>query len=280
MQTLSSAPGPRRVIILRMQNLRVLLAGTVLALTGCHAFFPATPTPIPTQESRLSSTERTATLVVFLPGRSNTMADFEREGFLAILREAGVKADTLAVNAHFGYYAKRTVIERLRADVIRPAREHGYRRIVLVGVSLGGVGALLYEREHPGEVEAIVVLAPYLGDKAALFEQIKVAGGPTTWATGRNPKSGDVAEQLWTFLGTRSAALPPTWLLFGSDDSLAPGHRLFATLLPPERVRKLPGAHNWKTWRALWQELCRNSSLFALEKTGEPEADRRLESPR
>ena len=268
MQTLSTAPGRGRVIILRMQNLRALLAGTVFALTGCQAFFPATPTPIPTQESLISSNERTATLVVFLPGRSNTMSDFEREGFLAILREAGVKADTLAVNAHFGYYAKRTVIERLRDDVIRPAREHGYRRIVLVGVSLGGVGALLYERDQPGEVDAIVVIAPYLGDKAALFEQIQVAGGPATWATGRNPLSGDVADQLWTFLGTRSSTLPPTWLLSGSGDSLAPGHRLFATLLPPERVFTLPGAHNWKTWRALWQELCRNSDLFAGEKNG------------
>jgi len=280
METLNTARGRREAIILRLQNLRVLLAGTVFALTGCQAFFPATPAPIPTQENRISSTERTATLVIFLPGRSNTMVDFEREGFLAVLREAGVKADTLAVNAHFGYYAKRTVIERLRADVIRPAREHGYRRIVLVGVSLGGVGALLYEREQPGEVDAIVVIAPYLGNKAAMFGQINAAGGPATWAAGRDPKSGDVAEQLWTFLGSRSPTLPPTWLLSGSGDSLAPGHRLLATLLPAERVFTLPGAHNWKTWRALWQELCRNSSLFAGEKTGEPGADRRVGSAR
>lgn len=195
------------------------------------------------------------------------MADFERNGFTAVLREAGVHVDTIAVDAHLNYYFKRTVIERLHVDVIKPAREQGYRRIVLAGISLGGLGALLYEREHPGMVDAIILLAPYLGDRARLFEQMKQAGGPSAWAAGRAENVGKVDEQLWTFLGKRSAALPPTWLLAGRSDSLAPGHRLLATLLPPGRVKFTQGAHDWPTWRALWQDVCFNSEVFAAEST-------------
>ena len=247
---------------------RLLLAGGMLALTGCSAFLRDTPAPMPTRATQMSPAAPATTLVVFLPGRGGSLADFDRHGFIAALREAGVNTDTIAVDAHLGYYIKRTVIERLRADVLVSARQRGYRRIVLVGVSLGGLGALLCEREHPGEVDAIVLLGPYLGDKAGLFEQIAAAGGPAAWASRRDPVAGVVEEQLWTFLGNRSAALPPTWLLYGRSDSLAPGHRMLATLLPRGRVTAVAGAHDWPTWFALWRGICLHSDLFATEKAG------------
>jgi len=247
---------------------RVWLISAVLTLAGCSVFLRDTPAPIPTQATQLSPVGPATTLVVFLPGRRGSMADFDRHGFTAALRDAGVSADTIAVDAHLGYYFNRTVIERLHTDVLVPARARGYRRIVLAGVSLGGLGALLGERDAPGLVDAIVLLAPYLGDQAALFEQIRAAGGPAAWAAGRNPTAGSVEEQLWTFLGNRSAALPPTWLLYGRGDSLAPGHQMLATLLPPARVKTVTGAHDWPTWLSLWREACQNSELFAAERTG------------
>jgi hypothetical protein len=125
----------------------------------------------------------------------------------------------------------------------------------------------LYERDQPGAVNAIVLLAPYLGDNAGLFERIRSAGGPAAWAAGRDPGMGGVEELVWTFLGQRSTALPPTWLLFGTDDSLAPGHRMLTPLLRPARVHSVAGAHDWLTWRTLWLEVCVNSDLFAAEKT-------------
>lgn len=195
------------------------------------------------------------------------MSDFEREGFLATLNEAGVKADTLTADAHLAYYIKRTVIDRLWIDVLQPARQQGYRRIVLVGLSLGGVGALFCEREHPGAADALVLLGPYLGDGKRFFERIADAGGPAAWAANRDLYADNVEEQLWTFLGAKSATLPPTWLLYGKSDSLATGHRLFAGLLPATRVASIEGAHDWPTWRALWREVCLNSELFSAEKT-------------
>lgn len=237
-----------------------------LTFTGCTLFLRDTPTPIPTQSTRISPTDRATTLVVFLPGRGGSMADFEKQGFLTILQEAGIKADTIAVDSHLGYYIKRTVIDRLWADVLQPARQQGYHRIVLVGVSLGGVGALFSEREHPGAADALVLLGPYLGDKQKVFEKITAAGGPAAWATGRDLYADNVEEQIWTFLGAKAASLPPTWLLFGKGDSLTPGHRLFASMLPAARVASIDGAHDWPTWQALWRDVCANTDLFLVEK--------------
>lgn len=246
-----------------------LLAGawSLLALTGCSLFVRATPTPIPTQASPVAVNGRTSTLVVFLPGRGGTLGAFEREGVIATLREAGVQADTVELDAHMGYYLKKTTVEQLRDELLLPARQQGYRRIVLVGISLGGLGSLLTERDHPGSVDALVLLAPYLGRKGKLFDEIASAGGPAAWARGRDPRAGSVEEQVWTFLGTKTPALPPTWLLSGTEDPYARGHRLFATLLPAGRVTTLPGAHEWPVWRALWREVCFRSDVFAAERS-------------
>ena len=237
-----------------------------LQLAGCSVFLRRTPSPIPTLQTQASAAGPAATLVVLLPGRGGSLEDFEREGIVTTLRETGVRADAIAVDAHLGYYFKRTVIERLQRDVLLPARQRGYRRIVLVGVSLGGLGALLNERDHPGSVDAVVLMGPYLGGKARLFDQITAAGGPQDWATGRDPLAGGVEEQIWTYLGTRSAALPPTWLLYGAGDSLGRGHRLLAGLLPAGRVLTIEGGHDWPTWRALWRDACLHSDLFRDEK--------------
>lgn len=245
----------------------LVLCLKVLLLSGCSAFLRSTPAPIPTRQTSLSAAAPSSTLVVFLPGRGGSMDDFEREGIVTILRDAGVRADTVAVDAHLGYYFDRTIIERLQNDVLIPARKRGYKRIVLVGVSLGGLGSLLNERDHPGSVDALVLLGPYLGSKTSLFEKIATAGGPQRWADKREPLSGGVEEQLWTFLGSKSSMLPPTWLLYGDADRLGTGHRLLAGLLPSDKVFIGDGGHDWPTWRALWKNACMNSALFHEEKS-------------
>ena len=236
-----------------------------LAGNGCVYLPRATPRPMPVVASTVGA-PAAATLVVFLPGRGDRMEDFEREGLRAAMTQAGVRADWMAVDAHLGYYLNRSVVDALREDVLQPARARGYRRIVLVGVSLGGLGALLCARDAPGLVDALVLLAPYLGDRAAFFAEVERAGGPVAWAAGRPGRADDVAVELWTFLGQQHARLPPTWLGWGEGDRLAAGHRLLAPLLPGERVRVIAGGHTWPIWRELWRGLCENSELFAGEK--------------
>ncbi len=251
---------------LRPRVAKISWAFVLVVLTGCSFLVRDTTTPIPTLARPVSATGRAATLVVWLPGRGNTLAEFEQEGIVATMREAGVSADAIVVDAHLGYYYNRSIVDRLRADVLVPARQQGYRRVVLVGVSLGGLGALLNERDNPGSVDALVLLGPNLGDDNRLFDRIDGAGGPVAWAAGRDPRAGSVYEQLWTFLGTRTATLPPTWLRYGRGDPYGRGHGLFAGLLPVTRVATIAGAHDWPTWRALWRDVCFHSEIFQAER--------------
>jgi pimeloyl-ACP methyl ester carboxylesterase len=82
-------------------------------------------------------------LVIFLPGIGDFAEDFESRGFIESLEQSELKADAIAVDAHYGYYARRSLHERLAEDVVLPARSRGYSQIWLVGISMGGIGAAL-----------------------------------------------------------------------------------------------------------------------------------------
>jgi enterochelin esterase-like enzyme len=42
---------------------------------------------------------------------------------------------------------------------------------------------------------------------------------------------------------------------FGTEDRFAAGHRLMAAALEPETVSTVPGGHDWRTWRQLWENF-------------------------
>lgn len=226
-----------------------------------------TPVPLRTLRRPAQPEARATTLLVLLPGRGDRLGDFERYGFISTLREANIRADVVMVDAHLGYYYKRTVIERLQQDVFAPARAQGYQRIIVAGISLGGLGALLSARDQPASVDGLILLSPYVGNNARLFAEIRAAGGPVAWAAKEQPTKGNVEREIWSFLGRRAAGLPPTWLLFGADDYLETGQHLLADLLPPHRVTIIPGAHDWTTWQKLWRNVCQSSDIFMEEKS-------------
>lgn len=237
------------------------LALALIGLSGCAYLPRATPTPIPTKEFPATAGKRASTLVVFLPGRGDTMDDFERNGFLETLHRTRPEADAIVVDAHLGYYLNRSIVDRLANDVLQPARQKGYRRIVIVGISLGGLGSLLCVRDHADLVDNLVLIAPYLGDKSQLFSEIQSVGGPANWAHDRSSGGKEIDEEIWAFIGKNAEHLPPTWLFAGTGDRLHEGHQLFATLLPADHVTLIDGAHNWKTWRTLWSRACETSAL-------------------
>lgn len=259
----------RRLETMRTFMLGVLIAG-MGATMGCTYLPRASVRPIPTVAS---TTERSnSTLVVYLPGRWDRIGDFERRGMREEMTRAGVRADWIAVDAHMGYYLDRSVVDAVRDEVLKPARARGYRRIVVVGVSLGGLGALLCEREQAGLMDGLVLIAPYLGNSGEMFADIAREGGPAAWAASASSQDrsrSDVAGDVWSFIGTRQKTLPPIWLVWGEEDPLAIGHRLLAPLLLPSRVSRIEGGHNWTTWQVLWRDLCENSDLFTEEKRPE-----------
>jgi pimeloyl-ACP methyl ester carboxylesterase len=248
-----------------------------LLLAACHRPRPATiPLRVLHHDRPPGSTlagRPPRDLVVFLPGRGDLPEDFERQGLLALAREAGLDADVLAVDSHLGYYVDRSIVIRLHDDVIAPARARGYERIWLAGISLGALGSILYMQEHPGDVAGAVLIAPYLGEKP-LLDEIEKAGGLRAWRPAAF-SGGDYQRETWKWLqahyanppGTPAgtlAAAPPLWLGYGEKDRYRQGDRLLAAVLPPERVFTAPGGHAWKAWRAVWRKLLEAGALPAI----------------
>lgn len=226
-----------------------------LAGSGCSLLPRTSRVPMPLIHAPGSCLGTASpTLVVMLPGAYSRPEEFVDEGYVQALHESNPGVDAVIADAHLGYYRDRSVLARLRQDVILPARARGVQRVWLVGISLGGFGALGYGVRHPDEVDGIVAIAPYLGpDK--LLRQIEAAGGPQAWRpTARPSEADDLPFEIWQALTAEPPALPPVDLGYGVDDRLAPGHRLLAQALGPTRVHRVPGGHDWPPWLALWRQ--------------------------
>ncbi len=226
----------------------------ITLFAGCATAPPAT-IPMNTLLYAEKGTQN-RTLIVLLPGIRDQPGKYESQGFVGALRSRGLAADLVAVNAHFGYYTSGSVVERLKIDVVVPAQAQGYDKIWLVGISLGGLGSLLYSMHYPDDVEGILILGPYLGGRG-LIEEISEAGGLVSW------QPGDLSKQhrfraLWAWLKNydkNSKGLPPLYLGYGHWDKFATAHSILAAMLPPERVYVTPGWHNWRTWKKLWDKV-------------------------
>lgn len=235
---------------------RQLLGWSALAAAtgGCALTVPATRMPMDVTRLPGPCAGRAPALVVMLPGAYSRPQEFVDEGFVGELRRRAVAADIAIADAHVGYFQDRSVIGRLREDIVLPARAQGYRQVWLVGISLGGFGALAYGARHGGEVDGILALAPYLG-RRQLQKEIIDAGGPARWRSAPHPREADDAERdLWAWLAQPAPPGPPVWLGFGRADRFADAHRLLANALPAGRSFDAPGGHDWPPWRALWSD--------------------------
>jgi len=200
-------------------------------------------------------TDTNNTLIVMLRGRSGTHKNFDKYGFIEAIHARGIDAKIVAPNTHMGYFMSRSFVERLKTDVIDPAKNAGYEKIWLVGVSLGGLGSLLYTRDHPEDVDGVFLISPFTGNDE-IIDEIIAQGGPSTW----NPDAVDNSDadwqrDFWRWLKTtpNRQDLPPIYLGYGSEDRLIKGQELLATLLPNERVFTLEGDHNFTTFAQLWE---------------------------
>ena len=192
-------------------------------------------------------------LFVFMRGIGGSHRSFEKEGLVGDVQNMGLPFDMAAPNGHFGYYASRTLLVRLKADVIDPARTQGKENIWLVGFSMGGLGSLLYLREHPEDVQGLCLVAPFLGDEP-IIEEIQAAGGVRSWSPGDYDPDEDYQRMLWHWIkdNVGGDAPVPIYLGCGAEDKFAPANTLLAELLPAERVVQIPGGHDYATFKALW----------------------------
>lgn len=235
---------------------RAVAGGVALLALLAVGCIPATRTPMPTYELvRPEGPPRCR--VVLLPGRFDRGADFGDRGFAnAAFREAPA-VEVIAADAHLGYYRDRSVVQRLHEDVVGgPAgRRPEDGETWLAGISMGGLGALLYTRDHPEQVGGLLLVAPFLGDEAMAAE-LAAAGSLASWSPDPALAS-EFPQEIWVYLKQLLAdpAAPPLYLALGEADETAATARFLARELPEERVFTVPGGHDWPTWEELWRRF-------------------------
>lgn len=236
--------------------LRGLLWGGILALAGCPVGGDSAK-PIPT--SFIPAPQATERLMVVLPGRADDLRTLRRSGIVAAIHRSWPDTDVVLAELSMPYYLDGKASRRLHDEVIAPARRRGYRQIWLSGASLGGMGTLMYDQAYPGELDGLVLLAPFLGE-AAILREINGAGGVVRWDAG--PPQAITADnwqhELWRHVQALSrdpARARRVWLAYGDDDKLRKAMPLLAAVLPPEQVLVRPGGHNWRVWSSAMGEV-------------------------
>jgi pimeloyl-ACP methyl ester carboxylesterase len=244
----------------KVQKIALLLA--ILSFSGCNQ--QKTTVPIETIRYTYSGATKARMLLVFLPGRGDSLKTFEKNGIVEAVRERGLPADMIAVNAHLGYYLKGSFFPRMKEDVIEPAKARAYEQIWMIGDSLGGFGSLSYAREYPDDITGVVLLGPFLGEEL-LIREIKKAGFER-WQPGGIVKSSQGRQERmnWIWLidqvrlkagkhgGNKHDRVPAVYLGYGRNDRFVSGHDLLASLLQPEHVISIEGEHDWSTWKKIW----------------------------
>lgn len=247
------------------------LVAVSMLVAGC-ARERLAPTPLVVRDvpSHCASGASVDTLIVLLPGAFDLPQEFVDEGFVDALATRGIAADAVLVDATVPYYRERTIVTRLEADVIVPARARGVRHVWLAGISVGGLGSVIYASERPGTIDGLLLIAPYLGERPVAAEVV-ASGGLARWAPPGRVADDDTDRRIWQSLKTMTAAAatprtaaaaaaaasprPPVYLGYGIDDRFADRHRLLAAALPTERVFTAPGGHDWPAWRAVWSAM-------------------------
>lgn len=269
----------------------VIIAATssLLWLTGCIAPLKPAKVPMPTLDLHLpevaasgedSASPEAPCAVVFLPGSFDQPRVFDRHAFDDVLsrRHPGIR--TIAADAHMGYYRRRTVLDRLVEDVVQPLRQDGYR-VWLAGISLGGLGTLLYAKEHGDDprlgIEGLVTMAPFLGNDQ-LIDEITAAGGPLHWQPPSEvPPRGrkSVGYELWPWLaqwhGRAANERPEIILAYGLRDDFAPAGELLASLLDEDRVFTHPAGHDWDAWTPLWRAVVEAGTFDGCQQARQSE---------
>ena len=185
---------------------------------------------------------RAPTQMIWLPGAYDNAQSFLAEGFAAAVAKRGARLDLRFVDLEMNHLQDRGPLARLRSEIILPARIAGISTW-LAGISLGGLIALDYASAHPGEIDGLCLLAPYLGNRM-LIDEI---------ASGRLAEP-DSEHRIWRYIKAHGDAVP-LYLGYGRQDRFSRAHDLMAAALPAKSVDVIDGGHEWRTWSILWERF-------------------------
>lgn len=243
-----------------MHRSRLVLVPTLLAclltLVGCAAGGDVSK-PVPT--TFIAAPQPAHRLVVMLPGRGDSLQALTDTGIAKIIQQSWPDADVLLTGLTMPFYRQGRAAQRLHDEVIEPAQRKAYRQVWLAGISLGGMGTLLYDSEYPDQIDGLLLLSPYLGEDA-IHQQIRQAGGLAAWQAGPAQAMGPdtFQHEVWRSLqawSRRPQRTSSTWLAYGADEPFRQPIELMTPLLPADHVIMLPGKHNWKLWKPAMRAL-------------------------
>jgi len=198
--------------------------------------------------------ERVApTRVLFLPAAYTGPEDFVRAGFARAVRSRRLQMDLVFADMTLQHLTDRTILRRIRHELVLPARALGCESIWICGISLGGYIAMAYAERYPGEIDGLCLLAPYLGNHMVTSE-IARARGVAAWQPGELAQDDD-ERRIWRFIKTHTTQSVAIHLGYGGEDRFADGHRMMAEVLSPQDVQVIPGGHDWLIWSRLWDHF-------------------------
>jgi pimeloyl-ACP methyl ester carboxylesterase len=186
-----------------------------------------------------------------VPGAYFRQGDFAEHGFVDALDRHHAAVDAIAAAPSPARYLDGDIAAFLHDTYVAPALAAGQRRIWMLGISLGALGALMHAQAYPGVVEGLILLAPFLGTQGLIAEATN-SGGLRHW----HPECiRDSDRDRRMLAGLANGFSPKIYLGYGLSDRYAPASILLADLLPPGRVVRLAGGHDWPTWISLWSHI-------------------------
>ena len=233
---------------------RSLLIPLMLVFAGCTYLKPA-KTPLET--TWLAKQQTNQKLLLLLPGMGDDLHSFQDNNIAQLVNSSCPDVDILYADAYFAYYRNRSLLKRLQQDVL-PQIE-GYDSVYELGVSMGGLGVLLSAREYHGQVDGLILVAPYLGDEETLSE-IASDGGIAKWEM--SDPDNDFAL-LWQWIQSRRTSplfTSNTHLLTGNQDARYESHQIVRSMIPENNFVTVDGGHKWRVWNKALSMLFSNES--------------------
>ncbi len=194
-------------------------------------------------------------LLILLPGMGDSIEHFYRHQFPQMLQQRHSNWDVLVLDAHFGYYRERVIIEAFKQDILPLIKQKSYQKVIVGGISLGGFGSLLLQHELNGEIDGLLLMAAYLGDDEELEQAMQQP--ISRWVT-----KGDKERKQQILVSWYHAYRDRTLVGFGGQDQFAEANLWLTQNTPQQNIYQLPGNHKWPTWHKLWQQMLDHPSFW------------------
>lgn len=191
-------------------------------------------------------------LVLLLPGHGDSPEVFNEKGFIDMLKQCNPGLGIISADAHLGYYIAETVTRRLYQDILKNAADRGIESIWIAGNSLGGLGSLMMLMEYNDLISGAIVLGPFLGEERDIRSLLE-SPDIKSWKSDSSNKY----QQFWRRLidAKKKERLSDIKMGTGASDRYIKSQQKLAELIGMNNAVIVPGKHNWKTWKMLWQNM-------------------------